>query len=111
MVDRTAMEGRIVTGWISLGLTMDTIDPVSIRNFCWLELIEAAISMKKSPPVQAATTLGVSSLTLGCLGLLVVMKQQSTEVSDQATYTRVYTAWHYLHRRRIIGKFLVFAPR
>ena len=43
MVDRTAFEGRIVTGWIKLGLTMDTIDPVSIGNFCWLELIEAAI--------------------------------------------------------------------
>ena len=58
--------------------------------------------------MQAAATLGDPSLTLDRLRLLVPTKLQSTVVFDQANYTKAYTAWHYLHRKREIGKYPSF---
>ena len=76
------MEGRIAAVLIRFGLMMETMEPVSMRNFCLESMKTAALSMKISPPVHAATTLEVYSLTHGVLALMVLKKHRLSEVFD-----------------------------
>ena len=79
------MEGRIAAVLIRFGLMMETMEPVSTRIFCLESLKTAAILIKRSPPVHAATTLEVFSLTLGVLALKVLKKHRLSEAFDKGT--------------------------
>ena len=102
------VEGRIAAVLIRFGLMMETMEPVSMRNFCLESLKTAAISMKRSTPVHAPTTLEVFSLTLGVLALMVLKKHRLSDAFDQATYTMVCIVLRIVRRTRGIDKFLSF---
>ena len=94
------MKGRIGAVLIRFGLMMETMEPVSMRNFCLESLKTAAMSMKRSPPVHAGTTLEVFSLTLGVLAKMVLKKHRLSEVFDKATYTMVCIVLRIVRRTR-----------